>query len=125
MGRYKQGEKRRQGRGPVKMQKGHGLEHGERSLKLRRRSSRRMMLKMNIGTCAEDDGKCNHMQVRFDYDFADTELLDQIEDNVAEGIAAMDLDGEVTSDEALDFLQNVLNQMAAGIAATRAQVEEG
>lgn len=81
-------------------------------------SDNRMLLKLNINTGND------HLQVRFDYDFKNTEMLDLIEDNLQDGIKEMKVDGVVTNDEALDFLQSALHGMAIGIAATRQQIEE-
>ena len=102
----------------VKKPKGHGSKPGKRSLTCDRKSSNRMIVKMNINT------ETDHVQAKFDYDFEDTDLLDLINERVEEGIIALNPHGEVTSDEALDFFQGALMAMSAGTAATRAEVEE-
>jgi len=103
----------------VKKPQGHGQKPGKRSLTCDRKSSNRMIVKMNINT---EDG--DHVQAKFDYDFQDTEYLDLINERVEEGIIALNPHGEVTSDEALDFFQSALMAMSVGTAATRAEVEE-
>jgi len=102
----------------VKKPKGHGQKPGKRSLTCDRKSTNRMVVKMNINT------ETDHVQAKFDYDFQDTALLDLINERVEEGIIALNPHGEVTSDEAMDFFQGALMAMSAGTAATRAEVEE-
>jgi hypothetical protein len=102
----------------VRVAKGHGKKPGKRVVTVKRQGPNKLALEVAVS--AGDD----NLNVKFDYDFQNTEYLDLIEQRINEGVEAILEDGEITSDEALDFLQAALHAMAVGIEVTRNEVDE-